>query len=84
MDQEHFGYIFDIKQPTRNGYSACLAITPKKRDGSSDVNAKIERNLGRDMCLQIAYELLAKCDILEDTLSRVRVIASHSGEVDID
>ncbi len=44
MNEEHSSYIIDIKRPTREGYVACLVITPKHRDGHTDVSAKVERN----------------------------------------
>ena len=71
MSEQHSSYIIDIKRPTREGYTACLVITPKHRDGDSDVSAKVERNLGRDKCVQIAYELLTACGASADLLAQV-------------
>ena len=75
MSPEHSSYIIDIKRPTREGYIACLVITPKHRDGYSDVSAKIERHLGRDKCVQIAHELLAACGAWEALLAQVHALA---------
>lgn len=77
MNEQHSSYIIDIKRPTRNGYNACLVITPKYRNGSTDVAAKVERNMGRDKCVQIAYELLKACDASEDLLSQVHSLAPN-------
>ena len=75
MSEEHSGYIIDIKHPTREGYVACLVITPKHRDGHTDVSAKVERNLGHDKCVRIAYELLAACGASEALLAQVHALA---------
>jgi hypothetical protein len=75
MSEEHSSYIIDIKRPTREGYVACLVITPKHRDGYTDVRAKVERNLGRDNCVQIAHELLAACGASETLLAQVHALA---------
>jgi hypothetical protein len=75
MSDEHSGFIIDIKGPTRDGYVACLVITPKHREGYTDVSAKVERNLGHDKCVRIAHELLAKCGASEGLLAQVRALA---------
>jgi hypothetical protein len=75
MSEQHSSYIIDIKRPTRDGYAACLVITPKHREGYTDVSAKIERNMGRDKCVQVAYELLAACGASDDLLAQVNALA---------
>jgi hypothetical protein len=75
MSEDHCGYIIDIKRPTREGYVACLAVTPKHRNGDADVGAKIERNLGRKKAVQIVYELLAACNASDELLDQVRTLA---------
>jgi hypothetical protein len=75
MSEEHSGYVIDIKRPTRAGYVACLVITPKHRDGNTDVSAKVERNLGREKCVKIAHELLAACGASEALLAEVHALA---------
>lgn len=77
MSEQHSSYIIDIKRPTRKGYVACLVITPKHRDGYTDVAAKVERNMGQDKCVQIAYELLKACDASEDLLAQVHSLAPN-------
>jgi hypothetical protein len=77
VSEEHSGYIIDVKKPTREGYVACLVITPKHRDGSTDVSAKVERNLGREKCVQIAHELLAACGASESLLAQVHSLAPN-------
>jgi hypothetical protein len=76
MSSEHSGFIWDIKQPTREGYVACLVITPKCRDGthSADTEAKVERNLGRSTALKIASELLAACNVPADLVERIKAL----------
>ena len=75
MSEEHSSYIIDSKRPSREGYVACLVITPKHRDGYSDVSAKVEGNLGRDKCVQIAHELLAACGASKTLLAQVHALA---------
>jgi hypothetical protein len=75
MSEEHSSYIIDIKRSTRDGFVACLVITPKHRDGHADVSAKVERNLGHDKCVRIAYELLAACGASESLLEQVHALA---------
>ena len=77
MSGQHSSYIIDIKRPTRKGYNACLVITPKLQNGYTDVAAKVERNMGRDKCVQIAYELLKACDASEDLLAQVYSLAPN-------
>ena len=75
MSEDHSGFIIDIKRPTRDGFAACLVVTPKHRDGYTDVSAKLERNLGRAKCVQVAYELLAACDASGALLAQVHALA---------
>lgn len=75
MSEQHSSYIIDIKRPTRPEYVACLVITPKHRNGHTDLSAKIERNLGRDKCVQIAHELLAACGASGSLLAEVHALA---------
>lgn len=75
MSVEHGGYIWDIKQPTREGFVACLVITPKHSDGTCDTHAKLERNIGRGIALQIASELLEKCGAPADLVNRVKALS---------
>ena len=75
MNEQHSGYIIDIKQPISDRYVACLVITPKNRDGYTDVSAKLERNLGHEKAVQIAYELLAACNASESLLGQVHAMA---------
>jgi hypothetical protein len=72
MSDEHAGYIWDIKKPTKDGYVACLVITPVFKDGKADIHAKMERNMGRSIALQIADEMLSKCGgVPNDVLAAV-------------
>jgi hypothetical protein len=75
MSEERSSYIIDIKRPTRDGYAACLVITPKHCEGYTDVSAKMERNLGHDKCVQIAYDLLKRCGAADDLLAQVHALA---------
>ena len=75
MNEDHSGFIIDIKRQTREPYVACLVITPKHRNGNTDVNAKVERNLGKSKAVQIAYELLAACKASDSLLSQVHSLA---------
>ena len=77
MSEDHSGYIIDIKGPTKEGYIACLVITPKHRDGYTDANAKLERHLGHDKCIKIAYELLKRCEASESLLAQVHALAPN-------
>lgn len=61
MDSHHTGFIWNIKKPTESGYTACLVITPKFNNKKADTGSKIERNIRRDMALQIAEKMLAMC-----------------------
>ena len=74
MGDEHSGYIWDIKQPTRGGFVACLVITPKRSDGTCDIEAKLERNIGRGTALQIASELLEKCGAPADLVKQAKAL----------
>jgi hypothetical protein len=67
------GFIWDLKKPTRDGYVTCLVITPMKKDGSrgADTGNKVERNLGRDMALQMALELLEHSGAPADLIRHV-------------
>lgn len=64
-------FIWDIKNPTKNGYVACLVITPILDDKTADTSAKMERNVGRSIALQIAEEMLAKCEVADKILAEV-------------
>ncbi len=75
MSEEHSSFIIDIKRPTRDGYSACLVIIPKHREGYTDVSDKMERNLGHDKCVQIAYDLLKRCGATDNSLAHVHALA---------
>jgi len=50
-------------------------ITPKHREGYADVSATMERHLGRDKCVQIAYELLKRCAATDHLLAQVHALA---------
>jgi hypothetical protein len=80
MSEDHSGFIYDIKRPTRDAdrYVACLVITPKRRDGTTDVGAKVERNIGRAKAVQIASELLETCGAPAELLAQVRALAPTS------
>lgn len=69
------GFIIDIKRATREPFVACLVITPKSVDGSADLGAKVERNLGRGKAVQIAHELLAACGASDQLLAEVHALA---------
>jgi hypothetical protein len=84
MSQDHSGYIIHIKRPTREGYVACLVITPKRRDGVTDVAAKVERNLGRAKAIQIAADLLSYCEAPDDLVARVHDLSPEDGSADTE
>lgn len=77
MSEDHSGFIIDIKRPTRDAdrYVACLVITPKRRDGVTDVGAKMERNLGLAKAVEVAAELLDKCGASAELVAQVRALA---------
>jgi len=75
MSDDHSGFIMDIKNPTRDGnYVACLVITPMLK-GQADVAAKIERNMGREKCIQMAHELLSLCQAPNELLVQVHALS---------
>ena len=84
MSEDHAGFIMDIKRPTRDGYVACLVITPKRRDGVTDAGAKVERNLGRAKAVQLAAELLGACGASADLLDQVRALSPQAGGSDTE
>lgn len=53
---------------------ACLVITPKRTDGTCDTDAKLERNLGRGIAIQIASELLEKCGAPAELVEKVSAL----------
>lgn len=77
MSEQYAGFIIDIKRPTNNRYAACLVVTPKSKDGYTDKDAKVERNLGHNKCIQIAYELLKACNASDDLLGKVHSLAPN-------
>src|SRR5262245_3478306 len=79
MSDEHTGFVWDIKRPTRDGYVACLVITPLYKGGGADKGAKVERNMGRSQALQIAEEMLKACDVPADLLGRVKALREAAG-----
>jgi hypothetical protein len=79
MSDEHTGFVWDIKQPTRDGYVACLVITPKDKGGGADKEAKLERNMGRHQALRIAEEMLEACAVPADLLARVKALREAAG-----
>ncbi len=79
MSEDHSGFIWDLKQPTQDGYVACLVITPMHRGGGADTAARLERNMGRSIALQMAEEMLAKCDVPPDLLSQVTALREAAG-----
>ena len=75
VNKEHSGFIIDIKRPTRDGYVACLVITPKFLDnGSADVGAKVERNLSRAKAINLAIELLTACDVSTELITKIQAL----------
>ena len=80
MSQENTGFIINIKQPTRANYVACLVVTPKRRDGSANVDAKMERNFSITKAVQISHELLAMCGASEELLAQVHALAPEVKE----
>jgi hypothetical protein len=49
-------------------------ITPKHRDGAADTCAKIERNIGRSIAIQLATKLLQKCDAPAELVAQVQAL----------
>ena len=78
MDEEHSGFNIDIKPPARDPYVACLVVTPKLANGHADSGAKVERHIGREKAVQIAYELLESCGASEHLLGQVRDLSPAS------
>ena len=74
MNDDNSGYVWDIKRPTRDGFVACLVITPLHRGGGANTAAKLERNMGRSTALQIAEQMLEACDVPADLLAIVRAL----------
>lgn len=76
MSDEHSGYIFNVTKPKKKnqGFVARLAVTPKKKDSSADLNAKIERDLGHEKAVEIAVDLLKLCGAPTDLLERVEAL----------
>ena len=79
MSDDHSGFIWDVKQPTRDGFVACLVITPMHRGGGADTAAKLERNVGRSMALQMAERMLAARDVPPELLAQVTALREAAG-----
>ena len=71
-NREHSGFIINIKQPTRDGYAACVIVTPKYKDGQADVSEKMERNMKKEKTVAVVEELLATVGASEELLSQIR------------
>lgn len=77
MSDDHSGFIMDIKRPTRDGqYVACLVITPMSKNRKADVDAKVERNMGRGQCIRLVNELLKHLDAPNELLSQVEAFSN--------
>lgn len=75
MSDEHSGYIWELKKPTRKGnFVACLVFSPKGKDNRTDKAAKIERNIGRSIALQLATRLLKACDAPDELVRQVQAL----------
>jgi hypothetical protein len=74
MSDEHSGFIWDVKRPTRDGYVACLVITPLHSGGGADTASKVERNVGRSIAVQMATKLLRACDAPAELLTQVQAL----------
>ena len=48
----------NLKNPTRDGYIACLVITPKDKSGDADLSSKLERNITSKKTISLSVELL--------------------------
>ena len=79
MNEDHSGYIWDIKRPTRDGFVACMVVTPMHKGGGADTAAKMERNMGRSTALQIAEQMLAACEVPADLLAHVTLLREAAG-----
>jgi hypothetical protein len=69
----------DINRPTRDGFVACLVITPMHRGGGADTAAKLERNVGRCIALQLAAEMLTACEAPSGLLAEVKALREAVG-----
>ena len=82
MREDHSGYIIHIKRPTKPGYAACMAITPKRKDGVTDVAAKVQRDLGHAKAAEVAEKLLKKLGATADLLEQVRALGRRKSGSD--
>jgi hypothetical protein len=74
MDGTGLGsFIWEVRRPSKDGFVACLVVTPRRRDGSGsvDTHAKLERHLGRSSALDLAQRLLKACGATSDLLQQV-------------
>ena len=68
----------DIKRPTRDGqYVACLVITPLSKSGKADVDAKVERNMGRGQCVSLVRDLLKHLEVPNELLTQVEALSKQ-------
>jgi len=70
--EQNSGFIMDMKQPTRDGYVACMVVTPKLKGGDANIPAKMKRNLGRSKAINLALQLLENCDAPDEILAQIR------------
>jgi hypothetical protein len=73
--EESTGYIISVKNPTSKDSVACLVITPKHKD-KAKVKEKMERNLGREKAIQIAYKLLECCNADHRLLKQIETMTA--------
>lgn len=74
MNEQHAGFIMNFKQPTCDGYVACMVVTPKLKGGDANLSAKMERNLGRSKAIDLALQLLEACDAPDEILAQIRAL----------
>lgn len=69
--KSNYGYIMNLKKPTRDGYVACLVITPKDKDGVADTACKLERNISRTQAISLSIELLKAAGCPDSVLGEI-------------
>ena len=68
------GFIWDLKKPSKDGYVACVVITPNRRDAKRGVDTamKLNRDIGRKMAIDMAAKLLKSCKAPTGLLSQIQ------------